>query len=260
MKQTQLLMGMPIIVDIVDKNATEADIDKVFDYFTYVDETFSTYKKTSEISQINKGKLSQKGYSSDMQKVLQLCEQTKKDTKGYFNISHDGKLDPSGLVKGWAIQNAAELLKRRGLQNFYIDAGGDIQVAGRNSKNQTWKVGIRNPFNMEEIVKVLHIHNRGVATSGTYIRGQHVYNPLNQTKKLTEIVSLTVVGPNIYEADRFATAAFAMEQKGIYFIENLPGFEGYMIDKNGIATYTSGFERFIYPVSNNSAPIFNYKE
>ncbi len=254
MKQTRLLMGMPIIVEIVDKNATGADINAVFDYFTYVDETFSTYKKTSEISQINTGKLSKKGYSSDMRKVLQLCEQTNKDSNGYFNISHNGKLDPSGLVKGWAIQNAAKLLKKRGFQNFYIDAGGDIQVAGRNSKNQIWTVGIRNPFNRDEIVKVLRIDNRGVATSGTCIRGQHIYNPYSPTKELTEIVSLTVIGNNIYEADKFATAAFAMEQKGIYFIENLPEFEGYMIDKNGIATYTSGFEKYVLPVNNKSVP------
>jgi thiamine biosynthesis lipoprotein len=54
-----------------------------------------------------------------------------------------------------------------------------------------------------------------------------------------------VIGPNIYEADRFATAAFAMESAGILFIEELEGFEGYMIDQHGLATYTSGFERYV---------------
>ncbi len=59
------------------------------------------------------------------------------------------------------------------------------------------------------------------------------------------VVSLTVVGPNIYEADRFATAAFAMGEAGIMFIEKLPGFEGYMVNDNGIATFTSGFEKYV---------------
>jgi thiamine biosynthesis lipoprotein len=62
---------------------------------------------------------------------------------------------------------------------------------------------------------------------------------------LQDIVSLTVIGPNVYEADRFATAAFAMGKRGIYFIEQLPGFEGYMIDAAARATFTSGFERYV---------------
>jgi len=49
----------------------------------------------------------------------------------------------------------------------------------------------------------------------------------------------------VFEADRFATAAFAMGRKGIQFIEELPGFEGYMIDAQARATYTSGFERYV---------------
>ena len=84
-----------------------------------------------------------------------------------------------------------------------------------------------------------------MATSGTYIRGQHIYNPHNRVQTFDDIVSLTVIGPNIYEADRFATAAFAMGKSGIDFIESLPGFEGYIIDSNGIATMTSGFENYV---------------
>ncbi len=85
---------------------------------------------------------------------------------------------------------------------------------------------------------------RGVATSGTYVRGQHIYDPHDRTRPLTEIVGLTVVGPDILEADRFATAAFAMGRDGIVFIESMPGLEGYAIDKNGRATLTSGFGDF----------------
>ena len=106
-------------------------------------------------------------------------------------------------------------------------------------------MGIQNPFNINEIVKVLAVTDCGVATSGTYVRGQHIYNPRNAEPLNTSIVSLTVIGPNIYEADRFATAAFAMGEDGIAFIEDLEGFEGYQIDNTGLATITSGFERFI---------------
>jgi FAD:protein FMN transferase len=244
MRHTRLLMGMPITVEVVDSAATQDDLDKVFAYFVFVDETFSTYKTTSEISKINRGELLPEQYSEDMKTALALCEQTREDTDGYFDIQSGGIRDPSGLVKGWAIQNAANMLRAWGFRNFYIDAGGDIQVAGYKD-DRPWRVGIRNPFNRAEHVKILALTDQGIATSGTAIRGQHIYNPHNRSVPLLEIASMTVVGPNIYEADRFATAAFAMGKKGILFIEKLAGFEGYMIDVHGIATFTSGFERYV---------------
>ena len=243
-KETRLLMGMPITVEAVDAWASAAALDAVFSYFQYVDDTFSTYKLASEITRINAGALDLAQASEDMQTVFRLAAQTKCQTDGYFDIACDGAYDPSGLVKGWAIANAAQLLRAGGLRNFYVEAGGDIQACGHNADGQSWRVGIRNPFAMEEIVKVLAISNGGVATSGTYVRGQHIRNPKNK-RIISEIVSLTVIASDIYEADRFATAAFAMGRAGIHFIERLPGFEGYMIDRDGQATLTTGFERYV---------------
>jgi FAD:protein FMN transferase len=244
MKQLQLLMGMPITVEILDASATEADIARIFAYFRSIDETFSTYKEESEISKINRGELAEEEYSDTVKTIMALGEQTRQETQGYFDIEHDGLIDPSGIVKGWAIFQAAQMLKEAGFVNYYIDAGGDIQVAGTNN-GHPWRIGIRNPFNRTENVKVLAITNKGVATSGTAIRGQHVYNPHQPQKPIQDIVSLTVIGPNVYDADRFATAAFAMGKRGIYFIERLPGFEGYIIDSSAQATYISGFERYV---------------
>lgn len=236
---------MPVIVEIRDEGAGEDIFKKVFNYFIYVDEKFSIYKPDSEISKINRGEIQPENFTEDIKIVLKLSEETKKQTNGYFNIQQpDGSVDPSGLVKGWAIYNASHILDKEGFANYYIDAGGDVQVK-RSREQEPWTVGIKNPFNEHEIVKVLHVFTEGVATSGTYIRGQHVYNPHNIGEELTEIVSLTVIGPNIYDADRFATAAFAMSREGVELIEKLPGFEAYSIDKNGHATYTSGFNKLI---------------
>ncbi|WP_338251837.1 FAD:protein FMN transferase [Dictyobacter halimunensis] len=244
MKDTRLLMGMPITVEVLDPDATEATLEQVFNYFVAVDERFSTYKDDSEISRINRGELSLKDCSNDMRTILELGEQTRKETQGYFNIYRDGYCDPSGIVKGWAIRNAANLLKAQGFQNYYIDAGGDVQVAG-SKDGRPWRIGIRNPFNRNQNVKILTLSDQGIATSGTAIRGQHIYNPHDPQGQITDIVSISVIGPDVYEADRFATAAFAMGGKGIQFIEKLAGFEGYMIDSHARATYTSGFERCV---------------
>ncbi|HEU5373969.1 MAG TPA: FAD:protein FMN transferase [Ktedonobacteraceae bacterium] len=248
MKHTRLIMGMPITLEVVDATVTQADLDQIFAFFVSVDETFSTYKETSEISRINRGELSAAQASSVVSTILAFSEQTRQDTQGYFDIHRDGIIDPSGIVKGWAIQQAAHLLEEQGFQHFFIEAGGDIQVAG-NNHGKLWRIGIRNPFNRHENVKVLALTDRGVATSGTAIRGQHIYNPYDRTTPIRDIVSLTVIGPNVYEADRFATAAFAMGRKGVYFLERLTGFEGYMIDAQARATLTSGFERYVLHTS-----------
>ena len=236
-------MGMPVIIEIIDSNVTSEVFKEVFDYLISIDERFSTYKKNSEITLYNEGKITAKDLSDDMKKVLKLSEETKKETDGFFDVVYDGKIDPSGLVKGWAIYNAAEILRQKGFKNFYVEIAGDIEVAGLNNEGKKWAIGIRNPFNKKENVKVVYLSNKGIATSGIYERGEHIYNP-KEGRQAAKIASFTVIGPNIYEADRFATAAFAMGFEGINFIEKMRNLEGYMIDYNKIATLTSGFEKY----------------
>ena len=245
MKETRLIMGMPIEIEIVGQGVGTA-LESAFAYLVGVDEQFSVYKETSEISRINRGELPIELASREMQEVFAIAEKTKRETNGYFDMRRpDGSIDPSGIVKGWAILNTAALIRAAGHENYFVNAGGDIAMRGSPSADGAeggeWSVGIRNPFNIHEVVKVVYPHGKGIATSGSYIRGDHIYNPHAPEEKLQEIVSITVIGPDVLEADRFATAAFAMGKEGISFIERLDGFEGYAIDANGIATMTSGF-------------------
>ncbi len=240
-------MGMPITVDIVTA-PDSAPVDAVFAYFEAVDRRFSTYKNDSEIAAINDGSLAEAGYSDEMREVLGLAEMTKRQTDGFFDVRRpDGALDPSGIVKGWAIANAAALVARSGFDDFFIEAGGDVQSSGKNAAGKQWSVGIRNPFNDTEIIKIVHPRGGGVATSGSYVRGQHIYNPHAAGEPITDVVSLTVIASGILEADRFATAAFAMGKDGIFFIEQTPGLEGYQVDANGRATLTTGFTAYCAP-------------
>ena len=96
-------------------------------------------------------------------------------------------------------------------------------------------------------VKVVYPHGKGVATSGSYIRGAHIYNPHAPKQALEDIVSITVVGPDVLAADLAATAAFAMGKQGMAFIEQLPELEGYAIDRSVVATMTSGFSDYTAP-------------
>lgn len=239
-------MGMPVTVEIVDGRAGPEDIEKIFLHFESVDGTFSTYRESSEISKINRGELDRPAWSACMKEIFDLAERTKGETDGYFDIrTPKGFYDPSGIVKGWAIKKAAGLLASAGFENFFVDAGGDTEVRGENAEGKAWRIGIRNPFNVAEVVKTLALDRGGIATSGTYERGNHIYDPKSGGPAGEDIVSLTVIGPDVYEADRFATAAFAMGKDGIRFIEHLPGLEGYLIERNGIATMTSGFKNYV---------------
>ncbi|HED05557.1 MAG TPA: FAD:protein FMN transferase [Ignavibacteria bacterium] len=245
MRETRILMGMPITVEVVDNFANEKEIDKIFSYFKSVDCKFSTYKEASEISLINKGVIKKENFSSDMKEIFYLAEETRRLTSGYFDIRTPvGEYDPSGIVKGWAVYKAAHIFKKDGFKNFYIDAGGDIQTFGKNGNGKKWKVGIRNPFNVEEIIKIVELSGEGIATSGSYIRGDHIYNPNNRNHSTENVASLTIIAPNVYEADRFTTAAYAMGDKGVSFIESLKDSEGYVVDNNSIATFTSNFEKY----------------
>ena len=126
-------MGMPVTVEIVDDGASSHDIEDVFSYFEYIDDTFSTFKSSSEMMRINRGELERSQWSPDMKEIFDLAERTKNETDGYFDIkTPGGSFDPSGMVKGWAIGKAADILKKKGFKNFYVDAGGDIEVSGVN--------------------------------------------------------------------------------------------------------------------------------
>lgn len=244
MKDTRLVMGMPIEVEIVSDDA-EAALEDAFAYFTLIDERFSPFKEESEVSRLNRGEIGAKDASEDLRHILMLTERAREATGGFFDATRpDGRFDPSGVVKGWAIAQAAARIRAAGFEDFFVNAGGDIASSGVNERGEAWSVGVRNPFATAEIVKVLYPKGRGVATSGSYERGAHIYNPLSPAEPLEDVVSITVIGPDVLAADTFATAAFAMGKEGVSFIESKPGFEAYQIGKDGVATMTSGFAAY----------------
>ena len=235
-------MGMPITIKTPHRDIVRPAFTKVFEFFRHVDEKYSPFIDTSDVAKINKQTLNESDYSPELLEIAHWANRTNHETNGYFNVWHNDIFDPSGIVKGWAIQKASEIMSEY-TRDFYIEAGGDIQVSGVNDKQQPWRIGVRNPFNRDENIRVVALDNHAIATSGTAIRGQHIYDPVS-SKDLTDIVSLTVIAPKIIDADRMATAAFAMGRSGIEFIEKLADYEGYMVDSNKRAIATTGWNNF----------------
>ena len=143
-----------------------------------------------------------------VREVLARCERLREETGGYFDARAGGRLDPSGLVKGWAVDRAAALLDAPGAQRFCIDAGGDLVARGG-----PWRVGVRHPRRRRRLAAALSVHDAAVATSGAYERGAHMIDP-HTRRPARGALSVTVVGPDSATADAYATAAFAMGAAG----------------------------------------------
>ena len=127
-------MGTVVSVHIDDSISHESAKDawsSVCSFLRDLENRFSTFLPTSEISRINSGELHVLDASPDMVEVLDTCTWLEHLSSGVFNARRpDGLLDPAGFVKGWAAERAARLLLEAGLKNYYLRIGGDIQTHG----------------------------------------------------------------------------------------------------------------------------------
>jgi thiamine biosynthesis lipoprotein len=240
MRRTEEIMGMPITIDVRDGEAGMG-MDEAFAELRRIDAVFSPFAPDSAVSRMNDGRLRIDDASAEVQDVLARCERYEASTGGFFSPWHGAVLDPSGYVKGWAIERACAVLDAHGHRAYYVDAGGDVMTRGSGDDGQPWRIGIRHPVQRSSVVRVVLGGDLAVATSGTYEKGAHIYDP-NTGEPADELVSLTVVGPSIVEADVQATAAFAMGGRAIDYLEGLPGYEAYAIGRDLRATWTTGFD------------------
>ncbi|MDX6488614.1 MAG: FAD:protein transferase [Gaiellaceae bacterium] len=243
------VMGMPIVVDVRDEGAVEPVVDEVFDWFREVDARFSTYKEDSEISRLNRGELALEDAHPEVRMVLERCEELRGETAGFFDArTVSGDLDPSGLVKGWSVDRAAEILEAAGIRNYAVSAGGDVRLNGRAVPELTWTVGIQHPLIRDRVAAVVEGGALGIATSGAYARGDHVVDP-HTGRPPAGVLSVTVVGRELATADAYATAAFAMGERGPAWTARLNGFEAMTILADGRVLKTAGF-----PAASGGAP------
>jgi thiamine biosynthesis lipoprotein len=237
------VMGMPIVLDIRDDDVDGAVVEEMFDWLRWVDATFSTYKPDSEISRLNRGELWLAEAHEEVRSVLARCEDLRRETSGYFDIrrSWGQPMDPSGFVKGWAVDRAADLLERADVHNYAVSAGGDMRLRGRAAPDLNWRVGIQHPLDRATVAKVIETNQLAVATSGAYARGDHVWNP-HTAESVVGVLSVTVVGPKLALADAFATAAFAMGPViGPHWTASLRGYEAMTILADETILSTGGF-------------------
>jgi FAD:protein FMN transferase len=225
-------MGMPVTATVRDPGFDPRALDAAFAELRAVDARFSTYRGDSEVSRLARGELAPGQASPLVREVLHRCEALQKETGGAFDAYVGGALDPSGYVKGWALQRAAELIDAREL---CLDGGGDLVLRGG-----PWRVGIRHPLERGRLCSVLALGDGAVATSATYERGEHILDP-RTGRPPRGVLSVTVTGPELATADAYATAAFAMGAAGPAWTAGLEGYEAMTVLEGGRVLCTPGF-------------------
>jgi FAD:protein FMN transferase len=240
-RRVEQIMGMPIVVDVRD-DCEPAVLDELFDWFREVDERFSTYKETSEISRLNRDELRLQECHPDVRQVLARCDELREETGGYFDARYASLLavDPSGLVKGWSVDRGGQLLDTHGLENYSINAGGDIRLRGRAVPEQAWRTGIQHPTLTDRIAAVVEANDLALATSGAYVRGEHIIDPHTRSAP-SGVLSVTLAGPDLGTADAYATAAYAMGEGGPGWVSTLRSYEAFLILPDGNSVWTPGF-------------------
>ena len=224
-----------------------------------IDRRFSLYRPDSELSRLARGEVTQSDLSPDVQWVIAACDDLARTTGGTFDARRhraDGIVDPSGFVKGWAVEEASARLEDAGARNYVIAAGGDVLARGKAGPGEAWRVGIRHPDDPGAIAAVLGIGTGAVATSGLYERGDHIRDPRTGAVP-RELVSLTVVGPSLAWADAYATAAFAMGLEGLAWVDAQPGCGAVAVTAERRVVWTpvaASYRLSLSPFSASSQP------
>jgi thiamine biosynthesis lipoprotein len=233
------VMGIPVGMDVRDPWVDPAALDRAFAWLRWVDATFSTYRPDSAISRLNAGTLALGDAAAEVRDVLERCDGLRARTRGCFDVRARGGLDPSGFVKGWAVEAVATMLVEAGARNLCVHAGGDVRVRGERASGQPWRVGIQHPHRRDRVAAVLRTRDLAVATSGAYERGAHIVDP--RTGRAPEgVLSVTVLGPDLASADAYATAAFAMGVEGPAWTSGLRDYDALTILADGRVLTTPG--------------------
>jgi thiamine biosynthesis lipoprotein len=156
-----------------------------------------------------------------------------------------------GIAKGYIVDGAIEALRRQGYDRALVEAGGDIRALGDKGRNRGWRIGIRDPLGRQDLIRVMEVTDRAVATSGDYEiffdagkKYFHIVNP-KDGRSPQEIHSATVVASNAMDADALGTTIMVLGSgKGLDLIEKIEGAECFLVLRDGRTVESSGMKDF----------------
>jgi FAD:protein FMN transferase len=243
-RHAELVMGTAVSFAVVSNGPDEvvaAAIRSACAVLHRADAVFSTWNPQSPVSRLRRGETQLREMPADVTEVLQQCAAARRATGGWFDPwSAPGGVDPTGLVKGWAVEQALGVLQDAGIGAAMVNGGGDIAVCGEppDAAGPGWRIGVRHPWRPDGLAAIVTGVTAAIATSGRYERGQHLYSPLG--KRMAAVASATVTGPSLAMADAIATALAAGGDDVLALVADLDGYEGYLIRDDGSEADTGG--------------------
>lgn len=230
------VMGMPISLALRGRHAdTRSGEDawaQVVAELEDVDRVFSPFRPDSIVSRLDRGEDIE--VPQEVVEVLGLGERIRRESDGAFDVRRGGRLDPSGVVKGWAADRAAKPLRHLEDTDFCLSAGGDLVALVVDPDRPAWQIGIEHPLRTDEIAATVPVRDGGVATSGPAHRGAHITDARTGLTP-TALASVTVVAADLVTADLDATAAFALGVEGPAWLRRR-GRHGLLVDRSGRAS------------------------
>jgi FAD:protein FMN transferase len=203
------------------------------------DAVFSTWDPGSPVSRLRRGEATLGEVPPEVAEVLAECRAARQVSGGWFDPwAMPGGVDPTGLVKGWAVERALAVLNAEGIGAALINGGGDVAACGAPAPGERWRAGIRHPWRAAALAAVVEV-GAAVATSGCYERGAHLIDPTTG-QPASRAASATVTGPRLALADALATAVAVGGDGALAAVAALDAYEGYLIRPDGSETDTGG--------------------
>ncbi len=246
-------MGIPISLAIRGRHARSrmgrTAWDDTIAELRRLDSIFSTYRKSSVISRLERAEIGPDDCPDEVAEIFELAALAKLETNAAFDIwrpRDDGvrHLDPSGVVKGWAIERASAPLRFLDDTAFCLSGGGDMVCRTPSTDAPAWRIGIEHPHDPSRLIAVVPLQNGAVATSGTVHRGEHLVDA-RSGRPVVGVASVTVVAASLTVADIDATSAYVMGADASRWLSDRPGITGFVVWADGSTTTTGDGQKSI---------------
>jgi thiamine biosynthesis lipoprotein len=244
-RRVEYLMGMPISLALRGRHASSGAGRKawqgVINQLHEVDVIFSTYRDDSIINRLDRAELTIDQCPAEVAEVLELGREAERASDGAFSImlptaEARRRLDPSGVVKGWAVQRASVFLAALEETDFCLSAGGDIVCHTALPDSAAWRIGIEDPHDPTRLIAMVPIRSGAVATSGSAHRGDHLVDPRTGQPPPQAIASVTTIETSLTWADIDATAAYVHGPDAARWLQTRPIDSALIIWADGGAT------------------------
>ncbi|MCX8527880.1 MAG: FAD:protein FMN transferase [Candidatus Nanopelagicales bacterium] len=215
--------GTVIVIDIraelLDHSVAQEACEAAAQELAQIDALFSTYREDSAVTAIRQGRMRPADAPALVRTVIDACTRLRERTDGAFDPwAVSGGFDPSGFVKGWGADRAADTLMSKGVENVSVNAAGDVTCRGEAEPGQGgWRIGVADPRDPMQIITSALVTNAHLATSGRYERGDHIVDPASGLHA-TEAASASVLCASGGDADALATALMVRGPAGLPWI------------------------------------------